>query len=236
MDRRLKHVLRVSVINFKTWWGNKELNLERILDMTELEAKSGADLIVFPEMALTGYDTEEGIPFEEMMQYKLAETIPGPATREIEQITRQYGVYAVIGMPERDESDHNIIYNSAAVLGPDGFVGAYRKIHVPKMETRWATRGTDPFLFDTPWGKVGVGICYDTYVFPELTHYYRAKGARLMINATAFAKNDPRHGKCRLGLESNSFNSMNLYCFRKFMRTRQEYGICRGKQHNRTVY
>lgn len=205
---RTKHALRVSVVNFHAIWGEKQLNLERILDMIEAEAKAGASIIVFPEMALAGYDAEENKAKQEMMQYKLAETIPGPATDEIEKLTKEYGVYVFMGMPERDASNPDIIYNSAAVCGPQGLVGGYRKIHIPLFETAWADRGEDPMIIETPWGKVGVSICYDTYVFPELAHYYRAKGVRLLINCTAFAKDDPRCGKCRRELESISFNNM----------------------------
>lgn len=205
---RIKHAVRVSVVNFRALWGNKQRNLERILDMIEAEAKAGASIIVFPEMALTGYDAESGKTKKEMMQYQLAETIPGPATQAMAEITKKYGVYTFVGMPERDRDNPDVIYNSAAICGPEGVIGGYRKIHVPLFETSWADRGENPMLVDTPWGKVGVSICYDTYVFPELAHYYRAKGARLMINCTAFAKDDPRLGKCRRELESVSFNSM----------------------------
>ncbi|MBR4578258.1 MAG: carbon-nitrogen hydrolase family protein [Oscillospiraceae bacterium] len=208
MGDRIKHALRVSVVNFHPLWGNKALNLERIADTLEAEAKAGASFIVFPEMALTGYDTESGVSREERMQVRLAEPVPGPASAVISQITKEYGVYTAMGMPEQDPEDPAIVYNSVMVCGPEGLIGTYRKIHVPPGEACWASRGNDPLIIHTPWGPVGFGICYDVYVFPELTHYYRAKGVRLLINSTAINIADPRKGKCQRELESISFNSM----------------------------
>ena len=76
-------------------------------------------------------------------------------------------------------------YNSAAVVGPDGVIGSYAKIVPTGLEVKWCKRGKKPFSFDTPWGLIGVGICYDTYMFPELPRYYAALGARLYVHITA---------------------------------------------------
>ncbi|MDB5054626.1 MAG: 5-aminopentanamidase [Bacilli bacterium] len=119
------------------------------------------------------------------MHWTSAETIPGPATLELAELTSMYGVYVVLGMPEKDAENAGIYYNSAAVLGPEGVIGSYRKIHPAGKESIWAAKGKDPLMFDTPWGPVGVGICHDTYCFPELTRYYSALGSRLYLNPTA---------------------------------------------------
>ena len=185
----MKDVIRISTVNFHAEWGRKEENLNRIIGFIEEAAAEGANLIVFPEMALTGYDEEEAeVPFKEKMQYRLAETIPGPGTEKVAEVTAKLGVYAVFGMPEKDGKDSNIIYNSACVCGPDGIIGGYRKIHLPYPEYHWAKRGEKPFIFDTEWGPIGLSICYDSYQFPELMRYYAAKGCRIHINCTAYAK------------------------------------------------
>ena len=183
----MKDIITIAVVNFKPFWGEKERNLSRILGYIETQARCGADLIVIPEMALTGYDVEEDIPKTEQMQYRLAEEIPGPSSLAVAELTKQYGIYAVFGMPRFDPASGNY-YNSAAICGPDGSVTAYNKIHIPPPEFHWAARGEDPVLLDTPWGPVGIGICYDVYYFPELLRYYKAKGARLIINPTATTK------------------------------------------------
>jgi len=175
-------VVTIAAVNFNATWGNKIQNLRRIEGYITAAAKQGANIVIFPETALTGYDVKDD---KVEMQKENAETIPGPATNEIAKITAQYGIYVVLGMPERDIQNPDVIYNSAAVIGPQGVIGSSRKIQPFNMELKWATKGSKPFLFETPWGPVGVGICYDTYSFPEIARYYTAMGARLYINPTA---------------------------------------------------
>lgn len=179
-----KDVLTVSVVTMNAGWGEKEKNLNRIKGYIECAGKRGSDLVVLPEMVLTGYDDVAETPKEEKMQARLAETIPGPSTDEIAELTKKYGLYAFVGMPERAPEG---LYNSMALFSPDGFYGVYRKMHLPAPEPNWALRGDSPKLVETPWGPVGVSICFDSYYFPELMRYYVAKGARLIINCTAHA-------------------------------------------------
>lgn len=190
--KKLEDVITLSVVNFNAVWGKKEINISRILGYIKAAAKKGADMVVFPEMALTGYDDIKEISPEKKMQTLMAETIPGPATEQIELLSKKYGLYVIMGMPEKDEASGKI-YNSLAVFSPSGLVGSYRKMHLPAPEPNWAERGENPFLLDTPWGPVGISICYDTYCFPEMTRYYAAKGARLCINSTALAKCHGEH-------------------------------------------
>lgn len=180
-------IVTVSVVNFKPAWGNKECNLNRMKGYVKAAARQGSEIVIFPEMALTGYDNEVGVPKEEKMQTKLAETIPGPATEELGSLAKELDIYVIFGMPEADKAG-SVIYNSAAICCPDGTIQKYRKIHLPLDESDWATRGEEEMVFDTKWGKIGLSICYDTYDFPELIRYARGKGARLFINCTACCK------------------------------------------------
>lgn len=182
-----KDVLTLTTVTFHAKWGDKQANLNRILGNIEIAAQQGSKLVIFPEMALTGYDDESDKPFHDKMQYKEAETIPGPSTDTIEQAAKKFGVYVVMGMPERDSEDDETLYNSLAIFSPEGLVGSYRKIHLPDPEPNWATRGEKPFILQTLWGPIGCSICYDNYVFPELRRYYAAMGCRLSINSTALA-------------------------------------------------
>lgn len=178
----MEHILTVAVVNFHPVWGNKEVNLSRICGYVRAGARRGADIVVLPETALSGYSSDPNPVREDKMHQVLAESIPGSAAEAVCAITKQYGIYAAFGMPERDGVH---VYNSAAVCMPDGKAKSYRKIHLPCDEINWAERGENPLLFDSPWGPVGVGICYDVFEYPELTRYYRAKGARLILNPCA---------------------------------------------------
>jgi predicted amidohydrolase len=183
--RMYKDIITVSTVTFRPIWGNKAVNLNRIKGYVEAAAKKGSDLILFPEMSLTGYDDEPDKPVEEKMQHKLAETVPGPSSQEVAELAKKLGLYVIFGMPIRDDKDPKIVYNGLAVITPTGEISSYHKLHLPAPEPNWATRGDKPCLLQTPWGPIGIGICYDTYSFPELMRYYVAKGARIYLNPTA---------------------------------------------------
>ena len=182
----MKDILSLGVVNFAPVWGDKRANCKRICEYIEAAGRQGIQMLVFPETALIGYDVEPGdLPREERMQRRLAETVPGPAADAVCALTKKYDMYVIFGMAERDAEQPDRVYNAAAVCGPEGLIGGCHKIHLPFTEGLWADPGEKPFLFDTPWGPVGVGICYDVYCYPEVTRYARAMGARLFINCTA---------------------------------------------------
>lgn len=182
----MENRITVAVGNFPPAWGDVPANVERIRAYQRQAAQAGADLLVLPELCLTGYDDPVGTPFEEKVQVRLAEPVPGLSSAAVAEGARACGVWTVFGMPERvDAPDGTRIYNAACIVSPDGIVGTYRKIHPFGRESEWASAGDTPGVFDTPWGPVGVGICYDLYSFPEMVMYAKAKGARLFLNPTA---------------------------------------------------
>ena len=197
-----KSVANISVVNFKIVWGNKEENLKRICDYVDCLARRGSDIIVFPETALVGYENERDVKERKnKMQVRLSEPIPGPSSNKVAELTKKYGVYVVFGMTEL--GDDGEVYNTIAACGPQGVIGKYRKIHLPKEEVFWARRGNEPLIIDTPWGPICVGICYDSYFFPEVIRYARAKGARLYLNPTIVCKEEVPGDMCRVTLEAN---------------------------------
>ncbi|MCF0146154.1 MAG: carbon-nitrogen hydrolase family protein [Eubacterium sp.] len=201
-----KDIVTISVVNYACRYGDKEANLKGICGYVEALARRGSDIIVLPEVALCGYDNQRDITDpKQKNQQLLAEQVPGPSSNAVAEITKKYGVYAVFGMTER--ASDGKVYNAAVACGPEGVIGSYHKIHLPKEEVYWAERGEEPFLFDTPWGPVGVGICYDVYWFPELFRYYRARGARLCLNPTIVAKEEVPGEVCRLALEHTAITS-----------------------------
>ncbi len=191
----MKDIISVAVVNFKVDAANKESNLSRMCGFTEAAAKRGADLILFPELCLYGYDyyVDETIPQEDKIA--TAETIHGPSCSALAEITKKYGVYVVFGMAEKKEDSKDAtLYNSAVAVGPEGVIGAYQKMHPFETESIWCAKGEEPFMFDTPWGPISVGICFDTYQFPELMRHYVYKGSRLYLNPTAVVEEIPKEG------------------------------------------
>ncbi len=152
-------------------------NLAKIMGRTREAAAAGADLIVFPECALTGYvfhSREEALPY--------AETVPGPATGTVADLCRELEVHVVFGLLEADGAD---LYNAAALIGPEGLVGGYRKNHLPYLGVdRFVDPGNRPFrVRETPLGRIGMHICYDCN-FPESARAMTLQGADILALPT----------------------------------------------------
>ncbi len=178
-------IINVAVVNFKVSAKDKASNLKRIREFTAAAAKRGADLVLFPELCLMGYDYYIDESIDLKTKVATTETLEGSSCQSIAKTAQEYGVYVVFGMAEKKTEDADNIYNSAVAIGPSGILGAYQKIHPFDSENLWFTKGDTPFMFDTPWGPISLGICYDTYQFPELMRHYVAKGSRLYLNPTA---------------------------------------------------
>jgi predicted amidohydrolase len=189
-----KDIINIAVLNFKVASGNKEANLKRIVEYSEAAAKRGADLVLFPEMCLMGYDYFIDEKISRADKIRNTETIDGHATKTIAEVAKKNNLYIVFGMSEKLDEKSDILYNSAIVTGPEGVIGSYQKIHPYGTENTWCTKGENPFMFDTPWGSIAVGVCYDSYQFPELVRYYVYKGARLYLNPTAVVEEVSKEG------------------------------------------
>jgi predicted amidohydrolase len=123
------------------------------------------------------------------MHEEAAETIPGPSTEEIAKLSRDLGIYVFLGMPEQDEDDPGVRYISVAAIGPEGILGSYRKIHLAPLPT-FTERvcfkpGNELPVFETKYCRVGVQICADFWLYPELSRMLCLKGARLIVNCAA---------------------------------------------------
>jgi len=160
--------------------GNKERNLRQISEQASKARKRNVDLLIFPELHLTGYTMRDEVTH-------LAEPIPGPSTRKVETLAREHGVHVVFGMPEESEVK-GVIHNTAVFVGPKGLVGRYRKIHLPTHsvfeERRYYRPGQEASVFKTDIGTIGLNICYDLY-FPELTRLQALQGAELVVCISA---------------------------------------------------
>ena len=151
---------RVAAIQFEPLLGAKAENIARLLALVEAAARNGARLIVLPEMATTGYCWESR---DEVRPY--VEPIPGPTTDAFGALARRYDCFIVVGMPELAPRS-GIFYNSAALVGPDGLVGVYRKTHSYVADLKWAKDGDLGLpVWDTPLGRIGMLICMDAGYF-----------------------------------------------------------------------
>jgi predicted amidohydrolase len=156
---------------------DKSVNLAQIRGKLREAAGAGARLTVFPECALTGYSFTS-----KAEAWPHAEPLPGPAVERLAADCRELGVWAVVGLLERDGDR---LFNACALVGPRGFAAGYRKVHLPCMGIdRFATPGDRPFAVHDLGGlRVGMNICYDGS-FPEAARVLTLLGADLIVLPT----------------------------------------------------
>ena len=177
----------LAVVNFSPVWGDKEANKESILSYMKEADEQGVQMILFPEMCLTGYASSSD-PNSEIykMAVNEAETTTSPITQEIASYADEYDMWVFFGTSEKIPGDEEHAYNSEFACSPDGTVTAYQKI--TPVEGSWCTPGDTPVMVNTQWGKIGISICYDTYATPELERYYAAQGCSIVLNPTATSR------------------------------------------------
>jgi predicted amidohydrolase len=159
----------IGVAQVEPVTGSVDAKLDQIADLVAQNAD--VNLLVLPELFL-GDSVTDGVSAE-----SVAEAVPGPATSRLTQIAKNHDLFLVVGLVERAK-DH--LYNSAVLLGPDGIVGTYRKLHLSDEDRMWATPGDLGLpTFDTPIGRIGLQIGNDVN-FPEAARCLALDGADLI--------------------------------------------------------
>lgn len=160
---------------FAPEFGQIKTNVMRV---EEALANTKADLMVLPELFNSGYLFESK---EEVIQ--LSEEIPeGFTTQRLIQMAGQFKTTIVAGMPEYDPVQQKF-FNSAVIVGPQGYIGKYRKLHLFYKENIWFSPGDLDFLtFDIlPQVRIGVMICFDWF-FPEAARVLSLQGAQIICH------------------------------------------------------
>ncbi|MCA9192279.1 MAG: carbon-nitrogen hydrolase family protein [Planctomycetales bacterium] len=167
----------VAGVQMDIAFGNVSSNLQRIEGLIHSPQLATARLVVFPECTLTGYCYES-----KDEAWPVAEKIPGPTTQAVIDLARSSNKYLVVGMLERDGKD---LFNALILVGPNGIVGKYRKVHLPYLGVdRFTSPGNDCFpVFDLGFLKLGLAICYDGS-FPESIRVLALSGADLVALPT----------------------------------------------------
>jgi predicted amidohydrolase len=165
--------ITIAVVQMHPLLGKVEENLiamGKLVDRICTEQK--VNLIVFPELATTGY--ELGVGFTDV-----AERVPGPAANLLAQRAADYSTHIVFGLVTKEKVE-STIYNAAAVIGPDGeILGEYRKLHLPGEERLAFRSGFRLPVFETTFGTIGVLLGWDL-AFPETARCLALDGAELL--------------------------------------------------------
>jgi len=162
----------VGIAQTSPVFGKRAENLDAALDLLSTES---ADLWVLPEFFATGYQFTSRSEAAD-----LAESVPdGPTTGALATFCRDRGCMVVAGLPE---AEGQRIYNAAVLVGPDGLLLCYRKIHLFGDEGLYFAPGDRPFsVVSTPKATIGVMVCFD-HLFPESARSLALQGAEVIAH------------------------------------------------------
>jgi N-carbamoylputrescine amidase len=201
----------VASVQMEPRVGQKKQNVLRTLSLIDEAAAAGAQLVVLPELANTGYMFENR---DEALGQ--AESIPGGATANAwTDAARSLGIHIAGGIAELGEDGR--LYNSALLVGPQGVIGTYRKLHLWNEEHRIFERGNQGLpVFETAIGKLAIAICYDGW-FPEVYRLLAAQGADIICVPTNWVPmpGQPAHGMAMahvLTMAAAHSNGVSIVC------------------------
>lgn len=165
--------MKVGFLQLQPIFCNVEENLNKIFSFVEKE--KGFDLLVLPELANSGYVFTKRSELE-----KVAEKIPsGYFIEKLIELAKQKDGFIISGVCEKKES---VFFNSSVIIGPDGYIGKYRKIHLFDREKLFFEPGSKTFeVFEIRETKVGIMICFD-WIFPESARILALKGAEIIAH------------------------------------------------------
>ena len=176
--------LTIAAANANAQPGETTRNLEAIFHHASRAAAAGAQLVLFPELSLTGFlpnhpETNHAAWLREALLFgrHIAEPLSGPAVNALALLARQTGVYLCAGLLE---DAGNALFNTQVLLGPTGLLGAWRKMHIPMFEMPFYNGGPGPTVVDTPLGRLGVNICFDALI-PESTRLLAVQNVELVL-------------------------------------------------------
>ncbi len=164
-------------------FGDLPHNLNSVLTTLQSAHEKHAELVVFPECMLTGYAMDSR---EEALTHAL--TLDDPVFSQICSVLAGKNMFASVGFLELEpatQSQAARLFNSAVLLGPQGIVGLYRKVHLPHLGVdRFVDRGDIPYrVLDANGARVGLAICYDSS-FPEPMRVLALCGADIIALGT----------------------------------------------------
>ncbi|AKG36427.1 nitrilase-related carbon-nitrogen hydrolase [Paenibacillus durus] len=176
--------VKLALVQFESALMDVAANVRKGLEFVEQASRQGADLIVFPELFVTGYDTDViGDRYHE-----LAEDTGGSTVRAFRGAAEKHSINIVLPMAlKRSEGG---IANGAVIIDRSGAVaGTYSKVHLWEDERKYFEPGDVCSPYQLDFGKLGVLICYDAG-FPEAARTLALQGVKLIVTPSAFSIED----------------------------------------------
>ncbi len=189
----MRKELRIAVVSSESEFLNKENNIKHFEELVKDAKSQDARLVCFPELSIPGYSLSE-----EAMN--LAEPVPGPSSDACAEIAKKHNVYISLGIIESSEGKY---YITQFIVGPEGFVGKYRKHFLAMPETGYGLVAGEEKLeiFMIDEFRVAISICYDSH-FPSLVKELKDEKVELILYP---------HGNVRwLGKDAEEWTRLRL--------------------------
>lgn len=161
---------RLASVAMRSHPVSPQRNLRHIEQWLVQAQGSSVELVCFPELSVTGYLTTSAI-------WEAAEPVPGPSTAKLEEMASGSGLTVCAGIAEKDKG---IVYDTYVFVGPRGYLGKSRKIHIPPAEVGYWRGGGVPPVIDIGLARVGVNICFDNWL-PESSRLVALQGAQVIF-------------------------------------------------------
>ncbi len=162
--------LTVAAVSTRNLIGQPDVALADMRRWAEAAAGEGAELVLFPELNVTGY-------IQHPVARAFAEPVPGPSTEKAIQLAGEVGVTLACGILEREDDR---FYCTHVLVDGDGLIGKQRKIHTPAQEQPFWGLGGSIDVFEVGKAKVAITICRDAF-FDEMTRTLYFKGAEIVL-------------------------------------------------------
>ena len=176
--------LTIAAANVDSQPGATSGNLEKIVQTARRAAADGAQLVLFPELSLTGFlpnhpETNHAAWLREalLLARSTAESIDGGVVQALALAAEELGVFIAVGLLE---DAGNVLYNTHVLVGPQGVAGAWRKMHIPMFEMPFYNGGSGPAVIETPLGRIGANICFDALI-PESTRLLAVQNVEIVL-------------------------------------------------------
>jgi predicted amidohydrolase len=180
---------KLALVQYDSKLRQTQKNLEKAVAWIRKAKRKGADLVCLPELCITGHGGHDSMIAD-------AQPVPdGPACRVLIDLAADLNIHISAGIAELEGPS---VYNCQFIVGPGGYLGKQRKVHLSRDEYFYFRHGTDMPVIDLPFVKVGMIICYDNSI-PEIARCLALKGAELLLapHAARTQKTWPRSAAVR---------------------------------------
>jgi predicted amidohydrolase len=161
---------RVASVSMNGHLGEPERVVSAIDVWCGKAAAQGAEFVLFPELVIHGHCTPN--------TWELAEPVPdGPSVRSLLEIASAHRLVLCAGLSEKER---DIVFNTQVLVGPQGYIGKQRKLHLSRDEVFYYKGGREITVFDLGYFKTGIVICYDNQ-FPEVARVLALRGAEVLL-------------------------------------------------------